>query len=205
MKEERVFIDCGEIRLEGLLDDSPGDRALLMTHPHSLYGGEMHNNVVEAVVRAYREKNYATLRFNFRGVGASGGSFGEGIAEQEDVKAALEHLVSMGKAKIDLGGYSFGAWVCAHGLEGYPQVRRVLMVSPPVSAMDMSDVGHCDKFRLIIGGSRDDIGDISRIRDLIPRWNTGISLEIIEGADHFYGGMTGEIQRIVREFLEGEP
>ena len=126
MAEERVFIQAGEMKIEGRLDNAPGEKAAIVTHPHPLYGGDMNNNVVEALVQAYREKGYTTLRFNFRGVGQSGGSFDEGIGEQEDVKAALAHLGELGKSSIDLAGYSFGAWVNAFGLKGFDHALRII-------------------------------------------------------------------------------
>ena len=72
--EERVLIESGGLKLEGLLENLPGEKGVVVTHPHPLYGGEMHNNVVEAVVNAYHTKGYTTLRFNFRGAGASQGA-----------------------------------------------------------------------------------------------------------------------------------
>ncbi|RLJ02607.1 MAG: alpha/beta hydrolase, partial [Candidatus Aenigmatarchaeota archaeon] len=113
MKEEKVFFQAGDVKIEGMLYNAPGEKGAVVTHPHPLYGGDMHNNVVETVVQAYREKGYATLRFNFRGVGRSTGSYDEGIGEQEDVRAALAYLTGTGKTSIDLAGYSFGAWVNA--------------------------------------------------------------------------------------------
>ena len=73
----------------------------------------MHNNVVESLVHAYQRAGYATLRFNFRGVGSSQGKYDQGEGEREDVKAALHYLAEQGKNVVDLAGYSFGAWVNA--------------------------------------------------------------------------------------------
>ncbi|MBW2017148.1 MAG: alpha/beta hydrolase [Deltaproteobacteria bacterium] len=202
MAEETVYLDCEDFKLEGLLEERPGERALIMCHPHSLYGGEMHNQVVEAVIRAYAEKGYTTLRFNFRGVGGSGGSYGEGIAETKDVKAALGFLWDRGKKEIDLGGYSFGAWVCARGLDDFEEASRLIMVSPPVSAMDMGFLTFHPKIKLVIAGSRDDIGDPTTIQEMVKVWNPDAVFKVIEGADHFYGGKTDRIQSIIREFLE---
>jgi hypothetical protein len=79
MKEERVFIQAGKVIIEGLLAKAPGEKAVIVTHPHPLYGGDMNNSVVAAVVEAYSSKGYTTLRFNFRGVGQSEGKYDEGI------------------------------------------------------------------------------------------------------------------------------
>lgn len=202
MAEKGVYLECEDIKLEGLLEERDGTKAVVMCHPHSLYGGNMHNGVVRAVIHAYGEKGYTTLRFNFRGVEMSGGAYGEGIEEQKDVKAALEYVSRLGKTDIDLGGYSFGAWVCAHGLENFTEARRLIMVSPPVSAMDMRSISYSPKIKLVIAGSQDEIGDYGTIQDMMTKWNPEAKIHLIQGADHFYGGKTGEIKRIVQEFLD---
>ena len=89
MAEERIFLKSGDLRIEALLEDLQVVKGVVVTHPHPLYGGEMHNNVVEAIVQAYRKRGHSTLRFNFRGAGGSQGSYDNGLGEQEDVRAAL--------------------------------------------------------------------------------------------------------------------
>ncbi len=203
-KEKKVFIQSEGLKIEGLLGSSPGQKAVVVTHPHPLYGGDMNNNVVEAIVKAYREKGYTTLRINFRGVGQSDGSFDDGVGEQADVKAALTYLQEMEKPSIDLAGYSFGAWVNARGLERFVQVERMIMVSPPVNFIDFSFFEYNPKIRLIIAGSGDDLGPPEMIRKMLPEWNPDASLEVIQGADHFYWGKSEEIEEIVRNFLDSE-
>jgi alpha/beta superfamily hydrolase len=111
MAEEKIFFESAGLKVEGLLDRLHSDRGVVITHPHPLYGGDMFNNVVEAIVQAYQEKGHSTLRFNFRGVGQSEGAYDNGIGEQENVRAALEYLSLLGTMSIDLAGYSFGAWI----------------------------------------------------------------------------------------------
>ena len=202
--EERIFFNCGGLKLEGLLDAHEGQRAVVATHPHPLYGGTMHSNVVEAVLSAYAGKGYTTLRFNFRGVGASEGVHEKGIGEQEDVGAALAFLREKGKPVFDLAGYSFGAWVNAHVACRNGKIQRMIMVSPPVNFMDFSLVEHCAGLRMVIAGSLDDIASPDRIAEVLPRWNKNAQLRIIEGADHFFQGKTDEIERIIGALLEIE-
>jgi alpha/beta superfamily hydrolase len=201
MVEEAVFFDSGDLKIEGLIDRAGGDRAVVVTHPHPLYGGEMHNNVVEAVTAAYRKGGYTTLRFNFRGVGRSGGAYGEGIGEQEDVQGALTLLREAAKTQIDLAGYSFGAWINALGTDRFEEVKRFVMVSPPVGLVDFSFLKYEPRIGLVIAGSHDDIGPPVLIRDMVQTWNPEARIEIIEGADHFYLGRTGEIEKIIGSFL----
>ena len=202
MKEERIFIQTGKMKIECLLDNAPGEKAVVVTHPHPLYGGDMNNSVVAAVVKAYRSKGYTTLRFNFRGVGQSEGNYDEGIGEQADVRAGLLYLNGLGKSSIDLAGYSFGAWVTARGLESFEHTRRMIMVSPPVNFIDFSFLGYSDKIQLVIAGSEDDIAPPGMIKGMIHAWNPDVHFKIIQGADHFYAGKTSEIVRVIQEFLD---
>jgi len=97
MKEERVFFKSNGLKIEGLISESETLNGVVVTHPHPLYGGDMNNNVVESVVRAYGKKGYTTLRFNFRGVGRSEGGYDEGTGEQGDVRAAVAFPWWIGK------------------------------------------------------------------------------------------------------------
>ena len=202
MAEKSIFFDSQGLKIEGLIHESPGQSAVVVTHPHPLYGGDMNNNVVEALVQAYQEKGYTTLRFNFRGAGRSGGSYDEGAGEQEDVRAALSCLYDLGKSSCDLAGYSFGAWVNALGIKGLGQARRMIMVSPPVNFMDFSFLDYSSKIRLVIAGSEDEIAPPGAIQEVLHSWNPDAILEIIRGADHFYWGKTKDLKGVVREFLD---
>ncbi|MDY7038453.1 MAG: alpha/beta hydrolase [Thermodesulfobacteriota bacterium] len=201
MAEEHIFIESGELKIEGLLDDLPGDRGVVVTHPHPLYGGEMRNNVVETIAQAYREEGYSTLRINFRGVGRSQGKHDNGIGEQEDVRAALTYLSDLNKVNIDLAGYSFGAWVNALGLESFEHVNRMVMVSPPVNFIDFSFLKSNSTIKLVIVGTNDDIAGAKAVEELLPAWNPEAVFRTIRGADHFYWGMEDKMKAIIKNFL----
>jgi hypothetical protein len=204
MAEEPVFFMSGTLQIQGLLQTKPGDKGVVITHPHPLYGGSMHNNVVESLVRVYQQAGYSTLRFNFRGVGGSQGEYDNGQGEQEDVKAALHYLAEQGKNVVDLAGYSFGAWV--NGLTRPPvdAVYRMIMVSPPVAFLDFGPPQSIPQLKLVVAGSRDEIAPPELIQTTLPTWNPGARLEIIEGADHFYGTYTAELESILTNYLAGE-
>jgi len=204
MKEKRVIFKSQDVTIEGLISESPGRNGVVVTHPHPQYGGEMRNNVVESVVRAYGEKGYATLRFNFRGVGRSEGRYDNGRGEQEDVRAAVAHLTQLGMTSIDLTGYSFGAWVNAKCIDSLTDVGRMVMVSPPVNFLDFSFLKSCPKIRLVIAGSEDEIAPPAMIEKILLVWNPESELKAINGADHFYWGKTGEIEAIIGDLIELE-
>ncbi|MBN1847951.1 MAG: alpha/beta hydrolase [Deltaproteobacteria bacterium] len=201
MSEEQIFFHAQGIQIEGLLENLPGDKGVIIAHPHPLYGGDMHNNVVDVLCRAFKGKGYGTLRFNFRGVGQSEGQYDNGIGEQDDVKAAVQYLSDLGKTHITLAGYSFGAWVVAHIPGVDDQVERLIMVSPPVDFMDFTFLKYTPKLHLVIAGTKDEFGPADRIEEMLPAWNPQAALKVIQGADHFYWGKTQKIQGILHGFL----
>ena len=201
--DERIISITSDsnISIEALLAENSSKNAVLVAHPHPLYGGDMYNNVVEAVVRAYRDVGYTTVRFNFRGVGRSGGSFDNGIGERQDVKAVFKYLLDMGKERIAVAGYSFGAWVVASCVKDLIQADHVIFVSPPVSMADFSFLENEPKIKLVITGSLDYVAPPNMLEAMLPQWNPGAVLRVIEGADHFYWAQTGQIKDVIKEFL----
>jgi len=195
------------IKLEGLLARQSSKKGIVVTHPHPLYGGDMYNLVVEAIVIAFQKKGYTTLRFNFRGVGRSQGKYDDGDGEQRDVRAALAYLKNLSIEHLNLAGYSFGAWVCYNLAPAMPDVRNMVMVSPPVGIIDFSPQIATPCLRLVITGSQDyDIGPAHRIRQLMPVWNPDAILKIVEGADHFYTGSFSTLESYLNdcEFRNGD-
>jgi len=201
MAEERIFLEVKELKIEALLENFAGEKGVVISHPHPLYGGSMHNNVVKAVAQAYREQGYSTLRFNFRGVGLSEGDYDNGHGEQKDVHAALRYLSELGKTRIDLAGYSFGSWVNALGVDAFAEAGRLIMVSPPVDFIDFSFLKYTPRIRLVICGTLDEIAGHKKVEKMLPLWNREATYRVIEGADHFYMGCEDEIKKIIGEFL----
>ena len=199
--EQTVFFRSEGLKLEALLNSESGDRAVVVTHPHPLYGGEMHNPVVEIIARAYQKIGYATLRFNFRGVRNSRGNYDDGKGERQDVLSALSYISGMGFKNIDLAGYSYGAWVNAHADPGDAGYKRLVMVSPPVAFMDFSKVSALPRLALVVAGSRDDIGPPDMIRQSLPGWNPTARFEIIPEADHFYSGALDALEDVLAKAL----
>ena len=190
-----------DILIEGLLCIQEGQKGVVVTHPHSLYGGTMYNQVVETLVEVYQEKSFSTLRFNFRGVGGSEGSYDEGEGEQEDVRSAIEYIHERGKRDIELAGYSFGAWVNANIVDTDSLCNRMVMISPPVAFLDFSFLSFNQKIQLVVAGGRDDIAPADKIKNVINTWNPDAHLEVIKGADHFYTGKISVLKSILSHFI----
>jgi alpha/beta superfamily hydrolase len=202
MVEEPVLFESTNIKIEGLFCSMPGERGVVITHPHPLYGGDMYNNVVESLVRMYQLAGYSTLRFNFRSVGASEGEYDNGVGEREDVKAALHYLSQRGKKVLDLSGYSFGSWVNVLTISELDNVDRMIMISPPVAFLDFTSVGFTPQIQLVLAGSQDQIAPVNLIENLLPTWNPEAHLEIIDGADHFYIRYTGKLESVLTAYLK---
>jgi alpha/beta superfamily hydrolase len=183
--ETKVHFTSSECRLEGRLHEG-NSQAVVITHPHSLYGGNMHNPVVETIAEVFQQQGYTTLRFNFRGVEASQGRYDEGRGEQEDVRQAVAYLQQRGFGPIELSGYSFGTWVNALCAAGKLSEISMTMVSPPTAFMDFRKIQNLPGLTLAITGSRDDIAPPDMLRRLLPLWNPGARLEVLSGADHFF-------------------
>ena len=197
MAKKITFISEG-YEIEGLFNKKDERKGVVVSHPHPLFGGDMYNMVVETIVHVYNIKGYSTLKFNFRGVGESRGQYDNGIGEQKDVLAALSFLADTGMESIDLVGYSFGAWVNAHAVaQGDNVVENMAMISPPVGFMDFNAISTMNVLKFVITGSRDDIAPADAVKKMLPTWNPDARFEIIEGADHFYGGYLGQLESVL--------
>jgi alpha/beta superfamily hydrolase len=195
VKKVRFFSENFEI--EGLFSKKDEKKGVVVTHPHPLYGGDMYNLVVETIVHVYNIKGYSTLKFNFRGVGRSQGTYDNGDGEQKDVLAALSFLGDMGMEQIDLAGYSFGAWVNAHAVQEDVAVKNMVMISPPAGFMDFSTIGPMERLKLVVTGSRDDIAPADVVKQMCSVWNPNARFVVIDGADHFYGGYLNQLEAVL--------
>ncbi len=198
MTERTVFIPCGDFQLEGRLAEADGPRAALVAHPHPRYGGDMDNAVVRALAQAFHRAGRRVLRFNFRGVGASGGKHGGGEPERLDLRAARDWLQSRGAEDVLAAGYSFGAWVLAGAPEDF---SGLVLVSPPVALLDFGPPSPLPALRLVVTGEADPIAPARRIEPLLRFWNPGAALEVIPGADHFYTGALEALTETVGRVL----
>lgn len=199
--EQLVSICNNTIRLEGMLEKNSPDKAVVITHPHPLYGGNMDNPVVVETAKAYAQKEYTTLRFNFRGTGKSTGMYDNGAGEQADVRSALEYLKELGVVNLCLAGYSFGAWVNAHLVSSHFSVDDHVMISPPAGFMSFSNVAHLPATGLIITGELDEIAPALKIADLIEKWHIRPRFEVVKACDHFYSQNLEQLKALLLEYL----
>lgn len=198
--EKPVTFRSGKLTLQGLLAN-PGDApAAVVCHPHPMYGGSMYNNVVDAILSALWELGYATLRFNFRGVGESEGEHDGGRGEVEDAAAAMEFLLSqpgVRKSGAVMAGYSFGAMVSVAAGYETAGVSRIVAVALPVGMMEARVPSGASKPILLVSGDRDSYSPVAGITALRDRIGESARLEIVGGADHFFRGRELELSRVI--------
>jgi len=199
--EEKISFKSDGFQLQGLLHRA-GKKGVVVTHAHPLYGGSMHNPVVQTITETFQHQGYTTLRFNFRGVGNSQGTYDEGAGEKRDVCQALACLAQMNFEKTCLAGYSFGAWVNAQIPPEEASAEETVMVSPPVALMDLEPIQKIPNLKLVVTGSRDDIAPAHMIRERLPSWNPASPFEIIAGADHFYSGYADSLTSTLMIHIE---
>lgn len=154
------FPSSDGFQLEGRLTTGAPDRGVVLCHPHPLYGGSMLTPVIMTVEQAFQEAGYATLAFNFRGVGASEGTYGEGRSEVADVTGALSFLDTAlgGRRKmLAVAGYSFGSYVGANAAAADDRVGFYLGVAPPLTHRDFGFLRHAICRMALIGATRDEV------------------------------------------------
>ncbi len=199
--EKKLTFSSGGILLEALYGENSGEKAVVLTHPHPLMGGDMGNPVVECLRKIYNDMGYSTLRFNFRGAGRSGGEHDNGIGEKDDVKAAHAFLTDLGHTSIDLAGYSFGAYVNLALACGHDIFSRVVLVSPPVDFMDFGELSFASSLHLVVTGENDEYASPGHIKKLLINWNKNAIFKVIPGADHFFSGTMKALGQSLEEEL----
>lgn len=188
--------------LEGIFvaGDTPEAGGCVVAAPHPLYGGSLESPVVGEVAHACGRAGLATLRFNWRGVGASAGErSGDPAAAAADYAAALEHLAETVEGPLLAAGYSFGA-VAALSVGGCaPRVARLVLVCPPASMLDRDALGDCEARVLIVAGGRDEIAPARNLEAIVA--GNAHTLEVIPEADHFFMDGLAALSRIVSAWL----
>ena len=206
-------------RLEALLDEpaKPGTigadgrvsvghpggvrAAVVFGHPHTGYGGTMHTKMVYQSAKALSRIGCAVLRFNFRGAGASAGSFNEGPGEMDDFRAALDFMhVQYPDAPLWTAGMSFGAWVALTVGAEDPRVSTLIGIAPPVSKWQFPEhAASSTKPKFIIHGEMDELIPLKAVREFYARIPEPKELIEIDSATHLFDAKAGE----VGEALEG--
>jgi alpha/beta superfamily hydrolase len=204
-ERREVTVTSGGLKLEGLLhlpEQTPAP-GVVVAHPHPQYGGDMYNNVVQAVCEAVLSVGAVALRFNFRGVGSSEGEYTGGEGEKDDVAAAVEYL--RGLPEVDggclaLAGYSFGAMVAVKAASGRDDLAAVVSVANPTQRGPKVEI-HLLMPTLFITGDRDPYCDGALLEEYRTQIGPDVTVKIMPGVDHFWVGSTDRLKEEVGGFL----
>lgn len=208
MRQSAVVFKAKGLNFEGVVatpdnveDKCPG---VVMCHPHPLFGGNMDNNVVLSVTYALVQKGFATIRFNFRGVGNSEGEHTKGEQEYQEVLGAIDLLRALQGVdgdKIGLAGYSFGTRV----ILGHPQVQKrpkvFAFISPSLEALESATLKKDRRPKLIISGTRDKLLQSEKLQSVLDSFAVPPTIDKIEGADHYWMGMEDLMVQPVCQFF----
>lgn len=199
MREEAQRIDG---RLEGSLrvPDTEPRAIVVIAHPLPTHGGEMRNPLIAGIARACAERGWYALRFNFRSVGRSEGSWTGGAEEWEDVDAAVTHARGIAAAlPLGLVGYSFGALMSLRWLSRGGRTDALALVGVPLRSVTGrdNDLGAVPDGAFIVAAERDQFGTAAELRERFPR----ARIAEVRGTDHFFVGMRDEMTRLVTDEL----
>ena len=204
-RHERLLLDGSSGKIETFVeprDDASG--IALIAHPHPLFGGTAENKVVTTLARALRDLGCATLRPNFRGVGASEGTFDGGNAETEDLAAVIAYGRTRFGATLPvyLAGFSFGAYVVTRLAKkladaGAPAKRLVLVGTAAgyISGDRQYETEAVAPDTIVIHGSEDETVPLANVLKWAEPLDLSVSL--IPGADHFFHRKLHIIRRII--------
>ncbi|MFS2122544.1 alpha/beta hydrolase [Pseudomonas sp. Pseusp97] len=204
-REIPLFLDGPEGQLEALHLATPDAKGVaLICHPHPLFAGTMQNKVVATLQRAARDAGYATLRFNFRGVGQSAGSYAEGRGEIDDALAAARWLAEQYPGlPLTLMGFSFGSCVAGNAAERMEEegaeLAQLFMLAPPVERFDVDLPQRCPL--TVIQPEADEVV----IPERVYAWSAELSkpheLIRIPECSHFFHGKLIELKDLIQARL----
>ena len=209
-----LFLEGPTGRLEALLNagTTNATHAVLVCHPHPLFGGTLHNKVVFHTMKALNSFGFPVLRFNFRGAGLSHGEHDRGEGEVDDVRAALDWLDSEYHLPLILAGFSFGAAVGLRSACPDPRVKAAIAIGMPVGPVvadsqvprtyNFDFLRDCTKPKLFVSGARDQFGPRAKLEALLASIPEPRKLVIIEGADHFFEGRQRELRAAIETWVK---
>ena len=207
-------------RLEGLLDEPATTRgigadglvqlghtggiraAVVLAHPHPQYGGTMHTKVVYQTAKALSRIGCAVVRFNFRGAGASAGSFSGGPGEMDDFRAAVAFMRGRyPTARVWAAGMSFGSWIALTVGAEDPAISTLIGIAPPLANYDFEPIRTSTKPKFFIQGEFDEICPLKDMRAFYARAADPKELAVIDGADHLFDGKVSEVADTIEELF----
>ena len=178
-------------------------RVIVICHPHPVHGGTMDNKVVTTLMRTFNELDFYTVRFNFRGVGKSAGSFAEGIGETEDLLSVLDwvtHVLPDGE--LWLAGFSFGSYIAyrAATITSYKdKIKQLICVAPPASYPEFKDLPAPTMPWLVVQGEADEVIDAEVVFSWVASFALPPQLIRMAQTSHFFHGKLIELRNLLKQ------
>ncbi|MGC9268902.1 alpha/beta hydrolase [Acidiphilium sp.] len=199
-------------RLEGRYHHAKerGAPLALVLHPHPLHGGTMNNRITYTMYQVFQRLGFSVMRFNFRGVGRSQGSYDGGMGEINDAAAALDWMQALnpGHQGLWIAGYSFGAFVGMQLLMRRPEVSGWISVGTPAAHYDFGFLAPCPCGGLMIHGDADELVPEASVRKLVDKLNTqkGVSVDyrVMIGADHVFAHHAEAIGEAMESYVSSD-
>ena len=190
--------------LEVLVDlpEGPPRAAVVFAHPLPTHGGTMHTKVVFQGAKALTRIGCAVLRFNFRGVGRSAGTWDEGPGEKDDYKAALDYFSARyPNTELWAAGFSFGSYIAMTCGATDDRVCTLIGIAPPVDRYDYSVVKRSTKATFLIHGERDELIPLRAVREFYAQLAEPKELVVIDRATHLFEGQASEVGDALEDLL----
>ena len=201
MPDALTITSTSDVVLEGELARAASPRVgVVLCHPHPQYGGTMRSIVIGALFEALPGVGATCLRFNFRGVEGSTGSYDNGRGETDDARAALRALAPAlpQGTPIVVAGWSFGGDVALSLLD--PEVRAWIAIAPPLRFAATDQVGPDPRPKLLLLGEHDEIRPPDEVVEVASRW-AATQVVVVPGASHFFVGRTDRVVAAATDFL----
>lgn len=201
--EQPIELEGQVGKLEGIVHgaNQPASAIAVLGHPHSLHGGTINNKVVTTLVRACREAGVPSIRFNFRGVGRSDGTFDRGIGESEDVLKVISLLkTTFPTHQIILAGFSFGAYV-TYRAACRTEAALLLSVAPAVNHGDFTEFPVVPNPWTVMVAGADEIVPTDDILAWHSQCRPAPNLIMFNDASHFFHGRLVELKKAVVQTL----
>ncbi len=195
-------------RIEALLNTGKDDAryAAVVSHPHPLFGGTMHNKVVYHAMKSFQSFGIPVLRFNFRGAGLSEGTHDNGYGEVDDLRAALDWMHHEYERPLLFAGFSFGSFVGLKTCCGDERVKGIVALGLPVRAGERDYryrfLANCAQPKLFISGTEDEFGPQAEVEAAVAEAMPPAELVMVPGANHFFVGKLEFMQEALDRWIE---
>jgi len=208
-KSVEIFLPGPSGRLEGkyFKNEKIGSPVAVILQPHPQYGGTMNNKIVQEAYNVFIKNGFSVLRFNFRGVGKSDGTFDNGQGELSDAAAALDWIErdNQNYSQCWIAGFSFGSLICMQLIMRRPEVTKFISISPQPNVYDFTFLAPCPTSGQILYGDKDELVSRESLTELKNRLKSQKGIDVlfseIKGANHFFKNKEDDLKKEIDKYI----